>query len=160
MTRVYERLFVGSESDCRTSDDETAVVHACKSPCHQSAVGYTGNLPTNHPHYLSLRRGNDLYLNMIDPPIESLFPDELFQAFLPFAAEIWDSPKRLLIHCNEGLSRSPSLALLFLAKHIGAISNDSYEEARRDFYKLYPHYSPGGGIQTYLNANWRKLDGV
>lgn len=78
MDTVHERVLVASEMACRVSGEHVAVVHACKSPCHQRAVGYTGSLPKAHPNYLWLRRKSDLYLNMIDPPIP-LFPDELFE---------------------------------------------------------------------------------
>ena len=64
------------------------------------------------------------------PPIDPLFPHELFKRFLPFAREIWDSGATLLIHCNEGFSRSPSLALLVLAKHIGAVPNTDFDRGR------------------------------
>jgi predicted protein tyrosine phosphatase len=88
-----------------------------------------------------------------------LFPNELFAAFLPFAREMWDSGKQLLIHCNQGESRAPSLALIFLAKHLQAVSNESYAMARTDFNQVFPHYMPGRGIETYLTNNWRVLDG-
>jgi len=52
---------------------------------------------------------------MIDPP-EPLFMMPIFTEFLKFAKDKWDSGKKLLIHCNRGESRAPSLALLFLAK--------------------------------------------
>ncbi len=48
-----------------------AIIHACKSPCHQGAVGYIGNLDRTHPNYLVLESGSDLFLNMIDPPAVS-----------------------------------------------------------------------------------------
>ena len=39
MQQVFERISVGSARDCRPGDGEWAVAHACKSPCHQQAVG-------------------------------------------------------------------------------------------------------------------------
>jgi hypothetical protein len=157
MKTIYERVVVASGIDCRRGDDKIAVVHACKSPCHQRAVGYSGNLPNSHHYYLWLRDESDLYLNIIDPPVP-LFPDELFVQFLSFAREIWDSEKTLFIHCNLGESRAPSLALIFLAKHLQVISNDNFESARKEFLQLFPHYLPGRGIETYLTNNWKEID--
>ena len=157
MVWIHERVLVGSESACRTGGDGFWVVRACKSPCHQRAVGYRGNLPKDHPNYLWLRQEADLYLNIIDPPAP-LFPDELFQTFLPFAREAWDSDGTLIVHCNQGESRAPSLSMIFLAKHVGSLPNDSFEEARREFMKIFPGYAPGGGIAKYLAANWKTLD--
>ena len=156
MKRVYERLFIGVESECFENKVGWAIVHACKSPCHQRAVGYRGSLPSNHPNYLVLERRNNLFLNMIDPT-QPLFMMPLFTEFLRFAKEQWESDKNVLIHCNKGESRAPSLALLLLAKEIKSIRSASYDQAREDFIKIYPAYTPGTGIQTYLRNNWEKM---
>ena len=153
MRQIYERLFVGTERECRTGNAEWAVVHACKSPCHQGAVGYKGSLPSTHPNYLVLERDADLYLNIIDPP-KPLFMRELFISFLEFSIRHWDSGANILIHCNQGESRAPSLAMLFLAKHIQIIPNDSFDSALQEFRNMDPCYQPGAGIRTYLRDNW------
>jgi len=157
MIEVQDGLYVGNETDCRVGDDEWAVVHACKSPCHQRAVGYRGSLSQDHPHYLVFNQGTDLYLNLIDPPIP-LFMTESFTSFLVFAQAQLNEGRNILIHCNQGESRAPSLALLFLAKIVGSISNESYEAARSDFKALFTGYYPGKGIQKYLSDNWSDFD--
>ena len=93
------------------------MVHTCKSPCHQSAVGYQGKLPNTHPNYLVLETENNLFLNIIDP-LAPLFMPPLFTAFLAFANKHWGQGKKLLIHCNQGESRAPSLAMLFWQKEL------------------------------------------
>ena len=157
MIEIRDGLFVGSERDCRTGNDQWAVVHACKSPCHQTAVGYSGSLPKSHPNYLVLEEGTDLYLNLVDPPIP-LFMPESFESFFRFARKQLDAGRNILIHCNQGESRAPSLALLILAKLTGEISDDSYDAARFDFESLFSDYRPGRGIQQYLREHWRDFD--
>lgn len=156
MQEVYERVFVTNELSCTHGDGELAVVHACKSPCHQNAVGYTGNLSNQHPNYLVLEKENDLFLNIIDPA-EPLFMPPLFSHFIEFSNKHWSQGKKIIIHCNQGESRAPSLALLFLAKVVSVIPNDSYGAAREEFEKLYPRYNPGQGIQKYFAKNWSVL---
>ena len=156
MREIYERLNIGSERDCFVDREGWAVVHACKHPCHQGAVGYRGSLPSSHPHYLVLERGNNLFLNMIDPP-KPLFKLELFRAFLDFAGRHWDVGDNLLIHCNLGDSRAPSLGLVFLAKHVGVLPDDSYELAAQEFRNLAGVYRPSAGIRTYLSRHWGEL---
>lgn len=156
MIEIRDRLFIGTDSDCRRGNEEWAIVHACKSPCHQRAVGYKGSLPQSHPNYLVLEAGNDLYLNIIDPP-KPLFTPPLFVDFLSFAANQWREDKKILIHCNQGESRAPSLALLFMSKFLHEIPRSSYIEGRREFEKLFRGYRPGTGIQTYLSNNWDKF---
>jgi predicted protein tyrosine phosphatase len=92
-------------------------------------------------------------LNIIDPPVP-LFKAETFERFMAFARSKYDSGASQLIHCNQGESRAPSLALLFLAKHIGAVPNSSYTDARRAFERIFPTYQPGVGIQRFLSDNW------
>jgi hypothetical protein len=153
MVKIHDRLFIGSIRDCFHQKEGWAVVHACKSPCHQRAVGYQGSLPGHHPHYLILERPNNLYLNMIDPS-EPLFMPPLFTEFLRFARQHWEAGKNFLIHCNRGDSRAPSLALLFLSKVLEVLPADSYWEAWQEFFKIYKNYLPGQGIQLYLSKNW------
>lgn len=135
-----------------TKCNDWAIVHACKSPCHQRALRYKGSLPKTHPHYLTYEIENHLFLNMIDPPTP-LFKPQLFTASLDFI-EKHISERKVLIHCNLGLSRAPSIALLYLAKRTDAITNASYKEAIQEFIKLFPRYSPSRGIAIYLLKNW------
>jgi hypothetical protein len=128
MREIHERLHIGTDRDCFTRRDGWAIVHACKSPCHQHAVGYRGNLPKTHPHYLVLERDNNLYLNM-----------------------------HVLIHCNLGTSRAPSLALVFLAKHAGVITNGSFAAAAKEFADKIGGYHPSAGIRAYLFRHWDEL---
>lgn len=156
MVRIEDRLLIGAEVDCRSGTAGLAVIHACKSPCHQHAVGYRGSLAASHLNYLALQHEHDLYLNIIDPPVP-LFKTETFERFLAFARKKYDFGASLLIHCNKGESRAPSLALLFLAKHTGALPHSSYEDAREVFERLFPAYQPGNGIQRFLAENWSAI---
>jgi hypothetical protein len=154
---INERLSFGNESACTHITDGTiAVVHACKEPCHRGAVGYsTRTIPSNHPNYLVLERGHHLYLNLIDPP-QPLFMMPSFEAFVNFVdREIAERP--VLIHCNQGESRAPSLTLLYMAKRLATLPNDSYAVAATAFRQKYP-YNPGRGIETWLTTNWSKIN--
>lgn len=162
MIELLERIYVAGDYACPPpkregdNEDDWAIVHACKSPCHRQAVGYHGNLDKAHPNYLVLERERDLYLNMIDPPVP-LFKPELFSAALRFADHHWSNGRKVLFHCNEGRSRAPSLILLYGAKVRSIFSNASFAEARRDFEGLYEIYLPGRGISTYLTEHWDKI---
>lgn len=145
ITQVSDRIYIADLEGCG-HDETKAYVHACKSPCHQHAVNYSGSLPSDHPHYLFKRVENHLYLNMIDPP-KPLFKMEIFSVALPFIAA-HAKERDVIIHCNQGLSRSPSLAML----HLFAMHD--YETALRLFSNLFPAYQPGLGIETFLRDNW------
>ena len=113
MKEIHERIFVASDLACTRGNSRLVVVHACKNPCHQRGIGYRGNLPNTHPNYLVLEQDYDLFLNIIDPP-GPLFNSQLFSSFLSFAIKHWGSGKKLLVHCNQGESRSPSLVVGFI----------------------------------------------
>ena len=158
MNEVYEGLFVGDGSDCRHGGAEWAVVHACKHPCHQRAVGYSGNLNQGHPEYLVAPRGHELYLNLVDMDrkLKHRFTEPIVSETLDFVESHIES-KNVLIHCNQGRSRSPALAMLYLAKRKGEIVNTSYDDARVAFSELYPPFSPGRGVDAYLRDYWGDL---
>jgi predicted protein tyrosine phosphatase len=157
MHLVHDGLYIGSETDCRHSDDKLAVVHGCKDPCHRRAVGYSGNLSPSHPNYLVLERGDDLFLSLIDPP-GPLFKLESFTAYLAFARRQVEEGRDILVHCNMGQSRAPSLAMLALAKVRGAIPDGSFDEAMESFLALWPSYHPGTGISRYLERHWVEIE--
>jgi hypothetical protein len=156
MIEVYPNLYVGTDSDCFFDGrDDWVVVHACKYPCHQKAVGYHGNLSPTHPNYLVLERGSHLFLNMIDPDTP-LFKPALFDSALSFIDRYLPT-RKVLIHCNKGNSRAPSLALLYLAKRARVINSENYATATKDFRTKFPGYQPGRGISIYLTEHWTQI---
>lgn len=152
---VTDNLCFDDLTGCRHDDQEFSVVHACKEPCHRHAVGYeVRSLESHHPHYLAIEKPHHLYLNMIDPPVP-LFKPQSFDLFFDFVdREITKRP--VLIHCNKGESRAPSLALLYMAKRLRLLPDNSYQAAADSFSARFP-YKPGKGIATYLQENWQKL---
>lgn len=158
MTEVYKNLFVGTELDCRYDNPEGwAFVHACKHPCHTKIVGYKGILPQNHPCYLICEKGNHLALNMVDMENELLhrFTNPIITAAIRFI-DSHIKENKILIHCNQGQSRAPSIAMIYLAKK-RVIKNGTFNEAFHDFIELYKGYQPGKGIGLYINRNWTTL---
>lgn len=156
-TCVDDVLYFGDGSVCKPENHRKyAIIHACKEPCHRHAVGYSGNLRSTHPNYLAFETDNQLYLNLIDPPTP-LFMPESFRIFLEFCDRFRESDWPLLIHCNQGASRAPSLALLYMAKRLELIPNQSFSAARKAFSEQFP-YNPGAGIVTFLKKNWLSLE--
>lgn len=66
--------------------------------------------------------------------------------------------RRVITHCNQGESRAPTLALLYLAKRSDVIPGDSYPIAAKTFREnLFPGYQPGLGIQAWLTQHWSDI---
>ena len=77
-------------------NDDTAVIHAAKDPCHRKRLGYTTRgAPKGHPHEHLLREGRHLILNMVDAPEPKYFLPLMFHQARDFAAER-RAPQRFL----------------------------------------------------------------
>lgn len=161
MTKLFDtHLYVGDINDLqRVNDKEWAIVHATQT-IHYQYFGWnrTYNKPDkSHPNYIVYESDNHLSLNWVDGPahLYSWSGSETFSRVLDFI-ERWICHRNVLVHCDQGYSRSPSICMLFLAKRGNLISNVSYEDARNDFLKVYSHFNPGG-IGEYINDNWEKI---
>lgn len=158
MIPVTDKIHIGTDKHCTFRPPEDwAIIHACKHPCHVKAVGYKGNLSKYHPNYLILEMDKHLVLNMVDMEREFHpdFTNPIMVASISFIDKYIGNNK-VLIHCNQGQSRSPSIAMIYLAK-TGVISNGSLAEAAKSFKEMYKPYFPGRGITAYMNRNWDYL---
>ncbi|HZM06195.1 MAG TPA: dual specificity protein phosphatase family protein [Candidatus Saccharimonadales bacterium] len=158
MIEVYPRLFIGTEFDYESQTRSSAgwwVVHACKEPYHRQLLGYAGRAaPKTHPEYLFARRERRLYLNIVDADDPNYIPKEIIDGALTFIEEGMRSGEKVLIHCNQGESRSPSIGLLYLAARTNGISSVSLPAAETDFRRLYPRYNPKAGMRGFLLRHW------
>jgi hypothetical protein len=158
MIEVYNNLFVGDERDYEfnvSRQDGWAVVHACKEPYHRQALGYTSRgAPKNHPEYLFARRGNRLFLNIVDVDNPSFFAKEMICQALDFMDEALSNGLRVLVHCNLGESRSPSIALLYMATRLNALPTESLNAAEDKFKTIYQFYNPKFGLREHIRISW------
>lgn len=157
MIQIHSNLYVGDKNDYEgkvRNNLSWGVVHACKDPYHRKAVGYSGRgAPKHHPEYLIANRGNRLILNLIDPENPAYIPKEIIDEALSFIDQYLNDGKKVLVHCNQGQSRSPGIGMLYLAKE-GIIENGSFNEALMEFKKIYPLISMAGGMAGFLKKNW------
>lgn len=93
-------------------------------------------------------------LNMIDAHDPAYIPPKsLVNTALAFISDNLDKGLKVLLHCNQGMSRSPGIALLFLAKN-GKFSGLSYDQAKVEFRKINPNFFPAGGVDGFCRLNW------
>lgn len=164
MREIIKNLYCGDEADYtyienfapRSALENSAIVHACKEPYHRQFVGYTTRgCPKDSPEYLWAERGNRLALNIVDAPKSEFFDKSMIGKALDFIDEKLNAGMEVLVHCNQGESRSPSIILLYLIKH-GIIKGDTFEDCEAEFMKVYPEYNPGAGIRGFLKEHWRE----
>jgi hypothetical protein len=165
---VFPRLHVGSTADFvaleslwdagLSNSDIWAVVHAAKEPYHRDFLGYVERAaPKDSPEYLFARRGNRLALNLIDVADVRFMPPELWRAAIHFLNENYEQGRNLLVHCNQGGSRAPSMALLWMSqfepwRHL------PFLEAEAKFLELYPAYAPAAGPRDFVKNYWTDAD--
>ncbi len=157
MIEIFPNLFIGTEQDYEFNvkgKPDWVVVHACKEPYHRWALGYTSRgAPKSHPEYLIAKRANRLILNLVDAPDPNYIPKEIIDAAIDFIHETLGKSHNVLVHCNLGESRSPSIGLLYLAIYTDRVPKE-FAMAERAFRVIYPSYIPGPGMRGFLMKNW------
>lgn len=158
MIEIYPQLHVGSQQDYEHRvriQPGWKVVHACKEPYHRQALGYSGRAaPKAHPEYLIARREHRLILNLVDAPDPAYIPKEIIDCALDFIYQSLTTKANVLIHCNEGASRAPSIGLLYLASHTDCFEKHDLDTALVEFRKLYPPFNPAAGMFGFLQAHF------
>ena len=158
MTEVHSCLFIGEETDYEITvkhQQDWWIVHACKEPYHRRLLGYKSRgAPKEHPEYLFARRATRLYLNLVDAANPDYIPKQIIDVAIAFIDEAFRERARVLVHCNQGESRSPSIGLLYLATRTVVLPKTSLSEAEACFRQLYPRYNPSAGMRGFLARHW------
>lgn len=157
MIEVCPDLYIGNDLDYSqvAGREDWWIVHACKEPYHRRLLGYRSlGAPKGHAEYLVARRGKVLFLNLIDADDPAYVPKEIIDAGLDWIDLAFASGETVLVHCNQGESRSPSIGLLYLASRTEFISRASLGAAETEYRGLYPYYNPKPGIRGFLLQNW------
>lgn len=162
MREIAPNLFVGSALALAKADngsngiaDDWFVVSAAKEPFHREAIGYTGRaLDKEHPEYLMARRPNRLILNLVDVPDPAYIREEIVTEALRSIDDALADGKKVLVHCNQGQSRAPTLGLMWLRQSDPAYAGLTFDEGIELFRTAYPDYAPAGGMEGYARAHW------
>ena len=163
MKKIHSRVFVGNQDDFE--DDVIRrtnwyVVHACKEPYHRDLLGYSGRgAPKNHPEYLYAKRTNALFLNLIDADDPKYIPKEIIDIALDQIDIQTEIGRSVLVHCNQGESRGPTIGLLYL-RAVGLYPEDNYLTAKKRFARLYPKYNPAKGMELFAKKHWDYYKGI
>lgn len=162
MIEVFPNLYVGSGTDLIHVDDGKKgvkdgwfVVSAARDPWHREALGYTGRgAPKDHSEYLMAARLRRLILNLVDAADPAYIREEIMDAATRSISDALDRGDKVLIHCNQGGSRAPGIALMWLRKNHPDYAEATFAEAVEGFTKAYPDFAPAAGIRGYLEQHW------
>lgn len=157
-------LYYGSSEDydfVRTSKffaKDYATLLCAKNPYHKEIVGYEGNLSRIHPNYLVVENPEQhiMALNMIDAPEKQYFSDEMVLAGIDFIGQQLNE-RNVLVVCNKGVSRSPTMCLMYLMAH-GDFEKDQTHVQVFDSFRLNAvNWEPNTGILQYCIEFWDKI---
>lgn len=176
MVEVHPRLWVGDDNDAErvlrsvqlnlrgpVTDLATpatwgvwAMVSAAKEPYHRALVRYTGRAAPEGPERYAARRGRHLALNWVDVDDPTWFRATELREALTHIEAAQRMEIDCLVHCNQGVSRSPALVLGWLycygPDEWGTLS---FERAEERFKAIYPAYDPTRGVREFIReALW------
>lgn len=158
MKEIKENLFVGNRKDFYEAlkDEEFAVLSCSKKQHVEHVFPKTRRLhvPKYDKNYLFKESPMWASMNLVDAESADYFDSDLIEKGLRFVRMHHGVyQEKVLICCEQGMSRSPSIALLYLAL-TGQIDDKSYFWARKEFEHLYGGYSPNQGVFEHLEKNW------
>jgi hypothetical protein len=158
---IIKGLWLGSDEDVPEAKRRGyARLCVCKDgpDSHRSMLGYTTLGAPKGKEYLFARRGDVMALNVIDVDDASMMPEEPLLAGIEFIHEMMTAGKKILVHCNAGISRSPTLVMMYM-RTIGEL-DQPFNRAQKIFDMLYPKHDPGAAIEFHARHMWDELKGI
>lgn len=158
MEQIIKGLYLGSDDDvAKAKERGYARLSCCKygPDSHRSMLGYTTLAAPKGPDYLFAQRGDWMALNILDLSDPDMIPDEVIDEGLRFIKKQMDAGNKILVHCNQGASRSPSIVLMFL-RAVGEMPSP-FVRSEHIFRTLYPPYDPGVGMRAHSRIRWDSL---
>jgi predicted protein tyrosine phosphatase len=157
MEEVIPNLFIGDlgDNDLVKQRPDWAVIHAEKEM---------------HREYMDAHRlvfqdailtpgGNELYLAFEDAMKMDQVNTRCIRPALDFTHRHLSDGRKVLIHCIAGVSRSPTIAMLYLLKYTDVLPRTNIFDAIFSFSELYPLYNPNDGLFAYAAKFLEEIKG-
>lgn len=143
----------------KKSDISFSALLCAKNPYHKDIVGYLKNCPKDNPEYLIAHRKEEhiMALNMVDAPKPEFFADEMVLEGINFIFTELYKNRDVVVVCNKGESRSPTMCLMFLMMHGDFDKSMTHSEVFGEFSKIAKDWNPKNGILQYAVSFWDKV---
>lgn len=162
MEEVLDRLYVGGDTDYERLKDKQgwSFLRCCKfgTGGHKDTLGYAGNAAPKGPTYLAVTKGNRMALNFIDAMDPNFIPVDMVKKGIRYVYERLEAGDKVLVACNQGHSRGPTTAMLFL-RSVGELPGN-FHRGEQVFHTLYHKYEPGEGVRTFARQQWSAFDNL
>lgn len=158
---VYPNLYVDGDEGYEKlkGRNNWFYIRACKYGIdgHQQLLGYKTLGAPKGPNYLTYQDGNILALNLLDSDDPNFIPERIIYKAIQTIDEKIKDGKKVLVACNQGRSRGPSIAFLYL-KSIGELP-DRFRDGFKIFKGIYHKYEPGQGMEVITKKIYSELKG-
>lgn len=141
IVEIFDNIFIGSMHDYELEKKnlkDYKIICCAKHPYFkkEDSIDYYYNK-------------NILYLNLIDANSLKYINHNAIEEAINYYKKNKDS--NFFIFCNQGLSRSPTIALLLLILNKDKrINTSNIEYVMYSFRRIYPEYNPNCGMLDYL----------
>lgn len=156
---VYPHLYVGGDTDYLKLKDQPGwkFCRCCKEGPggHRQTLGYTTRGAPKDQNYYFVETPDRLALNLIDSTDPAFIHDPPIEAALQYIDNQLKAGFKVLVACNQGISRGPSIAMMYLGMIHDLPSN--FWEAYRVFKVLYDKINPTSGMDFYLKHKYKEL---
>lgn len=157
MYRILNNLYVGTDKYLPIAQSAGySILGACKDPLHRQKARLDGAtkdgyiyINKDQTEYLYAERCHALYLNLIDGTDYQFIADEMIDKAIAFIYQETEAARTVFIACNQGQSRSPSIAFMFMIDNGLFDECGNFEIALNQFQCIYPFYNPRKGILDY-----------
>lgn len=151
-------LYVGDDTDDQEASKKGyAILSACKDGPwgHRAALRYTTMGAPKGDHYFHATRGKRMVLNLLDLEDPEFIKEDVIFPALKFINKHLKAGDKVLVHCNAGHSRGPTIGMMFL-RTIRELPG-GFLTSEKVFRALYPKYDPKAGMRTFAREHWQQL---
>lgn len=151
-------LFIGDDSDDVEAQKRGYAILVCAKDGpygHRAALGYKERGAPKNANYYHATRGKRMVLNLLDVDNPDFIPEQVILPALNWINKHLKAGDKVLVHCNAGHSRGPSIGLAYL-RAIGEMPY-SFRTSEKVFKSLYPRYDPGNGMRAFVRTHWQQL---
>jgi hypothetical protein len=158
--QIIDRLYIGDDAGYEKikGKDGWSCLRCCKDGPggHKELLGYHTLGAPKGPDYLWYRKNKHLMaLNIIDLEDPSFVPVPAIEEGIAFVTERMNAGDKVLVACNSGHSRSPSITMLYM-RSVGELPQP-INRAKKIFKTLYPPYDPAHGIDFRVHELWDEI---
>lgn len=141
-------IYIGNKIDYINNKNIPNVTYICAT-----------NTKDINPYIGNMLKGNILYLDLVDANDIKYINETAINKFIELFKN--KQPKDIfVIFCDEGYSRSPTLAAIaLLIKNDKRMLANTFQKLIYQFSLIYPEYKPNSGMLEYLKTFWEKTNG-